>query len=223
VWAVGQIYRGGAFTRPHWDGAEWSSIRSPAVGDTSFLNAVVAISPTDVWAAGVAYDDIGLPVPLFQHWDGHAWHLVPGPATNGYIRGLAAVSSTDAWAVGIHTLEQGSGSLLINHWDGVSWTEVAIDPLGDSSTFWDAAATASDDVWAVGDYYDGTAWHTLSEHWDGARWTITSTPDGGQSPRLNGVAALPGQQMAVGYFDEGELQTQQPLAEHRCEVVRGER
>ena len=85
------------------------------------------------------------------------------------------------------------------HWDGTSWSVSATEPIGDSSTFWGVSATGADDVWGVGTYYDGTAWHTLAEHWDGSAWLIAPTPDVGGNPTPLGLSSLAGVQVAVGY------------------------
>ena len=42
----------------HWDGLEWTIVPSPngAGGYISELNTVAAVTPTNIWAAGQAFD-----------------------------------------------------------------------------------------------------------------------------------------------------------------------
>jgi hypothetical protein len=88
VWSVGGDIR----TNPpstvilHYDGAQWTKISTPDVGE---LQAVSAAAPDDVWAVG----QFGT-----LHWDGSAWSQVPAPA--GELIAVDAVGPEDAWAVG---------------------------------------------------------------------------------------------------------------------------
>ncbi|MER6943824.1 hypothetical protein ABT294_07355 [Nonomuraea sp. NPDC000554] len=71
IWAVG--YTGGDHTQPaaaHWDGRAWTAVPvPPAPGeDVNDLTTVLAVSPTEVWAAGST--DNG---PLLYRWDGTRW------------------------------------------------------------------------------------------------------------------------------------------------------
>src|SRR5690349_14937290 len=76
----------------------WSSVATRARGH---LNAVAALSVTDVWAAGSSIVS-GHTQPLVEHWDGGAWAASPAanPGADSVLRGIAMVSPTDGWAVG---------------------------------------------------------------------------------------------------------------------------
>ena len=104
VWAVGYIYNQMfAVYRPvamHSAGGLFVDIKVPRKGrGYSVFNAVAAIAPGDVWAAGYwntipTYTGSGL--PLFEHWDGSAWNVVPSPQVGGgQIWGLAALASNE--------------------------------------------------------------------------------------------------------------------------------
>ena len=67
----------------------------------------------------------------------------------------------------------GYGGAML-HWNGMSWSDVNSGTANDLSAVW---GTATDDVWATGNW--GVAWH-----WDGGSWTQTLT---GTDAPLNGV------------------------------------
>jgi hypothetical protein len=87
IWAVGNTYAGVRYVplSEHWDGVHWVQEPTPDVpGPFSILRKVAALSPIDVWAAGVAYDlSIGGYETFTEHWDGVTWTRVPSPGGNG--------------------------------------------------------------------------------------------------------------------------------------------
>jgi hypothetical protein len=72
------------------------------------------------------------------------------------------------------------------------WEVVPSPNLGtQTNTLFSVAASADDDVWAVGAGYDEglTAYRTVIEHWNGAGWSIISSPNATSGYNLlNGVA-----------------------------------
>jgi hypothetical protein len=183
----------------HWNGGQWSQVPTPngGVGD-SFLNAVVALSPTDAWAVGQFVPTGQSTVPLAEHWNGSAWTVVPTPQISGsLLTGVTAISSIDVWAVG-----WGVAGGLILHWDGTSWTHVPSPQVGVQTYLQDVDGTSSNDVWAVGYASpDSESWHTLILHWDGSRWRPFSRPSFQRAAQyFYGVSAIPGgEAWAVGY------------------------
>jgi hypothetical protein len=159
---------------------EWQIV--PAVdavtrtNDYNSLNAVGALSATDVWAVGNfhRFSDAA-DKTLAEHWNGTKWKLVPSPnppSQTNILAGVAVVGSNDAWAVGYEVIND-SYQTLIEHWDGKGWT------LAQNGTakglLASVAAVATNDVWAVGSTdYVGNG---LIEHWDGSAWTETTLPD----------------------------------------------
>jgi len=83
AWAVGLSIRTNNLVRTlvvHWDGVEWSRLKSPNPGHPANgqLNGVAAITPDDVWAVGSSGQ--GAPSrTLIEHWDGSTWSIVPSP------------------------------------------------------------------------------------------------------------------------------------------------
>jgi hypothetical protein len=147
-----------------------------AANDYNSLNAIAALSATDVWAVGNfhRFSDAA-DKTLVERWDGTQWKLVPTPNTSSQtniLAGVAVVGSDDAWAVG-YFVEHDSYQTLLEHWDGKTWR---ITPSGTHKGLLSAVVrVAKDDVWAVGSTdYVGNG---LIEHWDGKAWTETTLPD----------------------------------------------
>ncbi|HKP04191.1 MAG TPA: hypothetical protein VJU77_12630 [Chthoniobacterales bacterium] len=101
---------------------------------------------------------------------------------------------------------------------GGGWAVVPSPNLGTQANNLSAvAASADDDVWAVGAGYDEDlfAWRTVIEHWNGADWSLISSPNATSGNNfLNGVAvAGPNDIWAVGQAANGG-NTYSTLIEH---------
>jgi len=132
---------------------------------------------------------------------------VPGSYYDS-LYGVTAISVNDIWAVGAYSNDGGTSYLtLMLHWDGTAWSQV---PSPNQTTFNDlrsVAATAPNDVWAVGLYSDCDlclSFRTLIEHWDGSAWTIVSSPNGNRDfNRPRGIAVESANSIwTVGYSDQ---------------------
>jgi hypothetical protein len=143
VWAVGA---NGAGLVEHWNGQTWSVVPSPS-GDgnpnnagTGSLNAVTALSPTNVWAVGTRPGPPPTDIePAIEHWDGTSWVFVAPAINAGRGVGIAAVSADNIWAI------IGGGA---EQWNGTSWGKIA-NPKGVNQL--DAVTALSDGtVVAVG-------------------------------------------------------------------------
>jgi len=173
----------------HWDGALWAVVDpGRAVGrGRSLLHDVVAISPTDVWAAGYLRNDR----PLVIRFDGQAWSRseIDG---RGALIAIEPVATTEAWAVGAG----------IRRFDGVAWEEPT--PASRGGELRGVAAVVPADVWAVGSHPtpDGTSTRGFALRWNGQRWQLASAPRVPGSEAFTGVDALPdGTVLAVGHRD----------------------
>ena len=131
---------------------------------------------------------------------------MPEGLTN--LRVQAALSPSDVWATV-------AGGLV--HWDGSSWQKMSVSWLDEDVASMDAmAASASDDVWAVGHKAgrlyktpgDGPGEHTQGQlpatmHWDGSAWSeIAVPPAPGRSSTLWGVSTRAGGTWAVGWYED---------------------
>jgi hypothetical protein len=267
AWAVGAsgTLRTGLIER--WDGTKWSVFSSPSTGrPVNVLNAIAAVSPTDIWAAGYSNNRNGVARTLTEHWGGTQWGVIASPNAGtgaNRLNGVAVVASGNVWAVGKHTDRKGNDKTLIEQWNGSQWSIVAspnsslTDNELDGATAvsanavwavgtshsqnfitqnalierWDgstwslvpganldtmaglsgAAAVSSNDVWAVGTYYNNNDGDddTLTEQWNGSQWNFVSSPNGdfyGNS--FLGAAVIPGTSdlWAVGsYGTPGDL------------------
>ena len=89
------------------------------------------------------------------------------------------------------------------HWDGYEWNLVpGMNPGLQSNESYGVAASASDDVWAVGTY-DNIGGEcpqpALIEHWNGSEWSLVPSQDPLACNNLYGVAAIaPDDVWAVG-------------------------
>ena len=80
---------------------------------------------------------------------------------------------------------------------------------------WSVSASSEDDVWAVGQSFDGSHTKTLLEHWDGKKWKIFSNPNPGLGPVLQGVAAISSKNAwAVGGTIDQQTKITSALIEH---------
>jgi len=195
IWAVGQ-------TTIHFDGTKWTAFPAPMInGDnTSYLDGVADISPTEAWAAGIVGIGTASPNQVIERWDGTNWSVFPGPMFSSgeqpSIYGMTAVSANNIWAVGAMLVNNQLLEALFEHWDGTAWTAKTDTFFG---FFRGVSADAPNDIWAVG--YSGLNFVTFSEHYDGKSWGLVNTPNVGTGPNvLNGVVALaPNDVWAVGY------------------------
>jgi hypothetical protein len=176
VWAVG-TYAPNLQTLPlamHWNGATWSIVPVPAHPTLStVLTDVVALASNDVWAVGSAFDPT---IPsrsrtFIVHWDGRVWTHIISPNTGRFnadgFSTVTAIAPNDIWAVGNY-VDNGEKTLT-EHWNGTAWSIIPAPP---SFSMNDAAAVASDDVWAVGWMISSS----IIQHWDGTSWSVVPSP-----------------------------------------------
>ncbi len=173
------------------------------------LHAVAAVTSSDSWAAGTAFDGTRLQT-LIEHWDGNAWTISPSPtigSDSNVLLGLAAPSSNDVWAAGYYLNASGVAQTLIEHWNGSAWTVSASPNSGlGANTLNAVAARAANDAWAVGTTTSANGVpQALIEHWNGSIWTVVSAPNGGPGPNtLQAISARAADDAwAVGNFANG--------------------
>src|SRR5580698_2857238 len=137
AWAVGQQSGDPIKTfATHWNGTNWTSVETPNVGTgNGHLNAVLSLSPNNVWAVGLSTPtgtQQSATLTLIEHFDGKVWSVVPSPNVgpnsdfqSNQLLGLTANSPDDIWAGGSYLSTDGLQTLtLVLHWDGTSWTIV---------------------------------------------------------------------------------------------------
>lgn len=192
----------------HWDGTNWSVAPSPnPTNDWNQLNAVVAISASDVWAVGYSYGAAGNQT-LTEHFDGVSWTVIPSPNVAGAINrlgGIAATGPSDVWAL---------AGAYFEHWDGTIWS-VRTSPIGAVGSILAISPTS---VWAVGSVFDRTSSHErpLFEHWDGSAWQIVASPigDPGKDTELFSISGVSDDNIWATGFSQLSVPTLTPLLEH---------
>jgi hypothetical protein len=197
IWAVGQ-------STIHFDGATWTAFSAPMIkGDNnSFLQGVIAISPTLAWAAGNVIGG-AQPGQVIEQWNGTRWNRFPGPKfgkrERAEVFAMASSSANDVWVIGnLVNLGTGLASPLFEHWNGTAWTATTLK--SNNQFLFGASADAANDAWAVG--FNGSGSITTSAvHWDGTNWKRVATPNVGEGTnKLNAVLALaPNDAWAVGF------------------------
>ena len=222
VWAVGQTYfldaNGEPLVQPlveHWNGSAWSIVATPTFTNGGVLNAVTAISSTNVWAVGQLDGNGG---NLIEHWDGTRWSIVTAPfnSRQDALLGVSGTSANDIWAVG---RSQRHPNVEILHFNGQTWSNVAAPSPFFESVLSGVTALAPNNVWAVGETNVGPI-QTLIEHWDGTSWSVVPSPNsnGGSSNGnnvLSGIAAVSATDIwAAGYTTDPSTGLQQTLTEH---------
>jgi hypothetical protein len=177
----------------------WDIYPGPNPGNQSnVLRGVATISANDMWAVGDMQGGSRTTTQtLAEHWDGTAWNAITSPSNgtgNNQLNAAAAVASNDVWAVGwYYNVNDFRSETLIEHWNGTNWSIVPSPNIAnvESNSLSSVAAVAANNVWAVGDAYNGTD-EEIIEHWDGSQWTLTTGPafGSGSQSLLNGIAAV---------------------------------
>jgi hypothetical protein len=222
AWAVGRYFNSESpdpelTLAEHWNGTAWKVVSTPNATDVvngtsqnagNRLNAVTAISGSNVWAVGAhgtfdQYPD-AFPVTrktLIEHWNGSAWKIISSPNVGtawNELNGLVAFSASDIWAVGSYSngpLDGRHDRPLAVHWNGTAWKTVAVPNYGTSSRLLGVAKVpGTSKLWAVGEYekVDATtgaqAGGALIEKWNGSSWSVAVTTNNWE--KLNSVTAI---------------------------------
>ncbi|MBV9269731.1 MAG: hypothetical protein JO165_01460 [Candidatus Eremiobacteraeota bacterium] len=217
VWALVDVNNFSTATEStlieHWNGTSWSMTLypRPAFGTSSAytvrLQAIQALSPTNVWVVGYTPAAPGaLPdgEQIIEHYNGSYWRVVPNPpvpASNTLARALHSVwgmTAANVWAVGEFQILV-SGDLLYTrtyaiHWNGATWSNVYTPNYPMSSmadnTLQAVSGPASGDaanVWAVG-YAFGK--YPLAFHFNGSSWAFSQWPPTYAPTALNAVDVI---------------------------------
>jgi len=119
------------------------------------------------WAVGNYINASGSFQTLTEQWNGKSWNAVPSPnpgATENTFVGVTALSADAIWAVGYCTDGSGNLQTLIEQWNGTSWNVVPSPSPGTSNELWSVARVPNTgQLWAVGNYADGSGSQGLTE------------------------------------------------------------
>lgn len=213
--ALGLIATGVALAA---SGSKWKVQPSTDPGGTTRNNALVGVAATsasNAWAVGY-YANGTTDQTLIERWNGKNWKTQKSPHPSGTdeyndLSGVAATSAKNAWAVGYYYIGT-ADQTLITRWNGKTWkTQKSPDPGGASNenSLAGVTATSPKNAWAVGNYYDGTAYQTLIARWNGKAWKTQKSPNPGGSSDENDLldvaATSPENAWAVGDYYNGTI------------------
>jgi len=233
IWAAGFSFDCFGVQKPmilHFNGSVWKVVPSPALlKNNAALNSIAVLAANNIYAAGFQPAANGAVLTLIEHFDGHAWNVVPTPnanATGNVLSSISANSPNDIWAVGNQVAPNVPIKTLALHFDGASWSVVPTpSPVTDSeldqNVLASVHASSPNDVTAVGFTLDFLHQQqlTLVEHWDGAMWTAIESPNvstgAGVVNTLTGVSGSSNDLYAAGFFSNSATAGQpQTLVEH---------
>ena len=177
AWAVGNFTKFNPFSSAgpvahHWNGQAWGAPVALPSG-VSQLQTVVALSPTNAWAAGV----INNSASQLLHWNGSKWSIVTGPTlprgNTVTFTDLSASSASDIWAIGIGSNGSGSGPLFA-HFNGTAWQQItsSTDVQFFNNDYTTIAAHSSTDALVVG--FNSITGSPAVDQWDGKSWNPVS-------------------------------------------------
>jgi hypothetical protein len=211
VWAVGAkapAYSSHAWRTliMHWNGAKWTTTRSPNPGKVAdYVQGVAAVSATTAWAVGkycatACGDPSHVGHPLILRWNGARWSQVatPNPCVGGAsLTSVTANSISEAWAAGACGTKNGTLGVFLLHWNGERWSRATVPSLEGDTELYGISASSSRNVWAAGSQIvfntsTGNVSHTLILHWNGSSWRRAPSPDPGNGNYLLGVSASSG-------------------------------
>lgn len=197
----------------HWNGTSWNWYLLKPYPSNIFaeINAVAAISSTDVWAVG-RYWSAGY-LPYVEHWDGTSW--TPTQISGGgNLFAVSAWSSTDVWAVGATGRQS-----FAEHWNGAAWSTITTPntATGDNAIFGVNALEAGHAVGVgFGNFVSGTT-PRQSAAWDIvtpgiSTMTVLGSGLGTGTNLLEGVSRFGSGVQAVGYSRSTPTAPYQTLA-----------
>lgn len=198
-----------------------NSNKAPLSVGSAYFYGVGALSSCSAWAVGS-----GPGGTLVEHWNGKAWArqtsanvIRNGTAVGTWLTDVVATSPTQQWATGEYT-DPGNSlgyQSMIERRSGTTakWKVAFESPLTHTNFLMAIDAASGQDVWAVGDYYNGSNSYPLPlvEHWDGHKWRFQSPPAPGSGGIFERVDARSANDVwAAGWFFRNTVE--QTLIEH---------
>jgi hypothetical protein len=210
AWAVGEHLNAAYEDRTLlevWNGKRWSIANTPNPGSLrDMLFSASALSTSSVWTVGNQESADGIFETLAEHWNGHAWSVVPtpDPGSNGnLLYAVDAVSADNVWAVGQQSFAHGPDQGLVEHWNGYRWSVVPLPYSVSALVMLDGVTVAGGQVWVAGEADSPAGGLPLIEHLVNGHWFtdhLPALPDGSNWGNLYGMAIAQGSVWAVGTF-----------------------
>jgi hypothetical protein len=166
-------------------------MRNDSKRPVGLLRSAVARVAVSVALVSAAFVVVAVPASATPMWSVSPSPSPAGPPV-GQLAGVSCPSTTSCFAVG----GQEDGPTLVEHWNGTYWLVLANpNPSGAVSSGLSAVSCpTTTSCYAVGAYVDNTTpqsiARTLIEHWNGTGWSIMTSPNPGDTFRLdlNGVS-----------------------------------
>jgi hypothetical protein len=169
-----------------WNGSSWSGLGS---GMSSPVYAL-AVSGTNLYAAGDFFQAGGNTANKTAKWDGSTWSAL-GSGLSDSINALA-VSGTNLYA-------GGNGPTNIATWDGSSWSTLGSGLGGFNPTIVWALVVSGGDVYAGGRFTaaGGNPAGYIAK-WNGTSWSALGSGMGGATTRNVMALAVSGSELYAG-------------------------
>ncbi len=161
-----------------WDGSAWSI---PGGRGLSAAVSALAISGSDVYAAGYFTTAGGAVSDRIAKWNGSTWSALGSGITGGSVNALA-VSGANVYAAGTFTTAGGVPATRIARWNGTTWSALG-SGLNDQVN---ALAISGSTVYAGGFFttaggnaalqvaqWNGTTWSALGTGTNNFVWALT--------------------------------------------------
>jgi len=170
----------------HWDGTSWTEQTTPTVTGGSGLESIVIFGPDDIYAGG--FKSVGVPGPsigtLVLHWNGSSWNIetTPNQSDNrhNFITDMKGLSANDIWAVGYSRRITENYQAMVLHKTGSDWNIVPVPQHPGAENFlYSIDIIAPDNIWAAGEYNDGSNYSPYFFHYNGSNWSIVNSAGGG--------------------------------------------
>jgi hypothetical protein len=140
------------------------------------------------------------------------WEVVAsrnGGTQANSLSSVAAATDSDVWAVGwAYNQSLGAYRTLIEHWNGRRWSLVRSPNATNGYNLLNGVAVAApNDVWTVGQAWNGSTYNTLVEHWNGVAWSIIPSPNvTGNSNVLEAISVVSANNIwAVGFSTDSNF------------------
>ena len=204
-----ELYIGGEFTTvghvevngiAKWNGSRWSALGTGVYGpvrpggERPCVQAL-AVSGSNVYAAGMFTSAGGVVAGCIARWDGQQWWALPGltapyPTLVQGVNKLAAIGG-ELYAAGMFTTEGPAPATNVAKWNGSAWL-----PVRAPWSSIDAFAVGDDGLYAAG---SGASSSGVAK-WDGKTWSILGT---GINGSITSLAVVGSNVYAGGSFTAG--------------------
>lgn len=201
--AVGYLCPGGKHLTValRWNGTTWSMQVTPNPPGVLFANlaSIACVSARDCAAVGENENNMGIPSPIIERWNGAKWVIQAEPNhIQSGLTGIACPASNRCVAVG-YRYANGVHTALADYWNGTKWAATAV-PAGFSADLFAVSCVSAASCLAVGaNSAVSNNDETLAELWNGSSWHLATSANapvldpaaGRRDTALNGISCRP--------------------------------